>query len=47
MTLAPTKQPTWVWLTAGIVATVGIGMVDVIADASLSFLSLYFAPYSW
>lgn len=44
MALAPSKQPTWVWLTAGIVATVGIGVADVIADARVSFLSLYFAP---
>jgi hypothetical protein len=44
MTLAPRKQPAWVWFAAGIVATVLIGIMDVLADHGLSFLSLYFAP---
>ncbi len=42
--LPPRKQPAWVWFAAGIVATVLIGIMDVIADHGLSFLSLYFAP---
>ena len=32
MTLAPGKQPAWVWVAAGITATVCIGIMDVIAD---------------
>jgi hypothetical protein len=44
MTLAPGKQPAWVWVAAGITATVCIGIMNVVADHGLSFLSLYFAP---
>jgi ABC-type phosphate transport system auxiliary subunit len=44
--LTPRKQPAWVWFAAGMVATVLglIGIMDVVADHGLSFLSLYFAP---